>query len=148
VLVTSRAGWLESELLYDWRFTANHFVLAPSPMRLTTNDFFFQLRSCDHSPYVTSSLRRGWVCRLQLLLAFANAVILGSESRGTHVHILLPQIRDSPNLGGQVPRFMSPGTGWPSYTPRHSVSFSSHPTTRRATVEVFDPASTRRSRFV
>jgi hypothetical protein len=26
------------ELLYDWRFSANHFVLAPSPLRLTTRD--------------------------------------------------------------------------------------------------------------
>jgi hypothetical protein len=25
----------QSELLYDWRFTANQFVLAPSPLRLT-----------------------------------------------------------------------------------------------------------------
>jgi hypothetical protein len=35
------------------------------------------------------------------------------------------------------------GTGWPSYIPRHWVPFSSPPTTRRATVEVFDSASTR-----
>jgi hypothetical protein len=34
------------------------------------------------------------------------------------------------------------GTGWPSYAPRHRVPFSSPPTTRRATVEVFEPAST------
>jgi hypothetical protein len=27
----------ESELLYDWRFTANQFVLAPSPFRLMTS---------------------------------------------------------------------------------------------------------------
>jgi hypothetical protein len=39
--------------------------------------------------------------------------------------------------------FYPPGTGWPGYTPRHWVPFSSPPTTRRATVEVFDPASTR-----
>jgi hypothetical protein len=25
-----------SELLYDWRFTANQFVLAPSPLSITT----------------------------------------------------------------------------------------------------------------
>jgi hypothetical protein len=31
----------ESKLLYDWRFTANQFVLASSPLRLTTSDFFF-----------------------------------------------------------------------------------------------------------
>jgi hypothetical protein len=29
----------ESELLYDWRFTANQFVLAPSPLTLTTRVF-------------------------------------------------------------------------------------------------------------
>jgi hypothetical protein len=38
-----------------------------------------------------------------------------------------------------------PGTGWPSYTPGHWVPFSSPLTTRRATVEVFEPASTRDS---
>jgi hypothetical protein len=89
------------------------------------------------------SLTREWVCRLQLLLVFASAVILGSGSRGTRDHILLSQIRDSPNLEGQVPVFISPGTGWPSYTPRHWVPFLSPPTIRRATVEVFEPASAR-----
>jgi hypothetical protein len=39
----------------------------------------------------------------------ASAVILGSESRGTHDHILLSQIRDFPNLEGQVPVFISLG---------------------------------------
>jgi hypothetical protein len=37
----------------------------------------------------------------------------------------------------------SPGRGWHSCTPRYWVPFSSPPTTRRVTVEVFDPASTR-----
>jgi hypothetical protein len=49
----------------------------------------------------------GWVCRLQLLLALSSAVILRSESHGTHDHILLSQIRDSPNLEGQIPVFIS-----------------------------------------
>jgi hypothetical protein len=52
-----------------------------------------------------------------LLLALASAVILESEYRGTHTHILLSQVRDSPNLEGQVPVFITPGTGWRSYTP-------------------------------
>jgi hypothetical protein len=39
---------------------------------------------------------RGRVCRLQLLLALAREVILGSESLGTRYHILLSQIRDFP----------------------------------------------------
>jgi hypothetical protein len=42
-----------------------------------------------------------------LLLALAGAVILRSESRGTHDQILLSQIRDSPNLEDQVPVFIS-----------------------------------------
>jgi hypothetical protein len=68
---------------------------------------FFLLNTCCYSPYVTSSLTRGWVCRLQLLLAIASAVIHGSGSCGTH-HILLSQIRDSRNLEGQVPVLTSP----------------------------------------
>jgi hypothetical protein len=51
---------------------------------------------------------RGWVCRLQLLLVLTNVVILRYESRGTHDQILRSQIRDSPNLYGQVPVFISP----------------------------------------
>jgi hypothetical protein len=51
----------ESELLYDWRFTANLFVLAPSPLRVTAR-IFYQLNTCGPSPYITSSLTRGWVC--------------------------------------------------------------------------------------
>jgi hypothetical protein len=107
---------LKSKLLCNLRFTANQFVLAPSPLTLTAI-FYFQLNPCVHSPYVTSSLTREWICRLQLLLALANTVNLGSVSRGTHVHILLSQIRDSPNMEGQVPVFISqlnpPGTGFP-----------------------------------
>jgi hypothetical protein len=62
------------------------------------------------------SLTRGRICRLQLLLVLASAVILGSESRGIHDHILLSQIRESPNLEGQVPYLYAPGTRWPNYT--------------------------------
>jgi hypothetical protein len=30
----------ESELYYEWRFTASQFVLATSPLKLTTSNFF------------------------------------------------------------------------------------------------------------
>jgi hypothetical protein len=93
----------ESELLYDWRFTANQFVLSSSPLRPKTQHFF-QVNTCGYSPYVPSFLTGGWVCHLQLLLELASAVILGSDSRETHDHILLSQIRDSPNLEDQVPQ--------------------------------------------
>jgi hypothetical protein len=60
------------------------------------------------------------VCNWWLVLA--NAVILWSESRGTHDQILLSQIRVFTNLEGQAPVFISPrnkvarlytGTGFP-----------------------------------
>jgi hypothetical protein len=115
------------------------------PWDLRSEIFFFQSNSCGHSSHVTTSLTRGWVCRLQVLLVLASLVILRSESLETNDHILLSQIRDSPHLEGQVPGFVSPPpvTGWPSYTPRHWVPFSSPPRTRRATVEVLEPSSTR-----
>jgi hypothetical protein len=92
----------------------------------------------------TPSLTRRRVCHLQLLLVFASAVIIGSESRGTHDPISLSQIRDYPKSGIPRPPYLyPPGTGWPSYIPRHWVPFSSPPTTHRSTVEVFEPASTR-----
>jgi hypothetical protein len=97
----------ESELLYDWRFTTNQFVLATNPLRPTTSNFIFELNTCSCSPYVTSSLTREQVCCLQSLLALVSAVILRSESCWTH-DILLSQIQDSPNLKGQVPVFISP----------------------------------------
>jgi hypothetical protein len=57
---------------------------------------------------VAGLLTRERVCRLQLLLAIGSAVILRSVSRRTRDHILLSQIRDSPNLEGQVPVFIYP----------------------------------------
>jgi hypothetical protein len=91
----------KSKLRYDWRFNANQFVLETSPFRLTTSNFIFQLNTCGYNPYVTSSLTRGWVCRLQLLLVLASAVILRSEFRGTHDYCLR---FETPPTGGPGPR--------------------------------------------
>jgi hypothetical protein len=96
-----------SRSFYNWRFTTNQFVLATSPSRLTTSSFTFQLHTCVYSSYVTSALTKRYVYRLQLLVVLASAVILRSESRATHDHILVSQIRDSPNLEGQIPVFIS-----------------------------------------
>jgi hypothetical protein len=58
--------------------------------------YFFTVRHLLVCWCEVLSLMRGWVCRLQLLLALASAVILGSESRGTRDYILLSQIWDFP----------------------------------------------------
>jgi hypothetical protein len=117
----------ESRLLYDWRFTANQFVLVPNTLRPTAINLLFQLNPCSYSPYVTSSLMRGWVYCSQLLLNNTSAIILGSKSCGTHDHILLSQIRDSPILEGQVPVFISPRNrvAQLQYNPRQWVPFPS-----------------------
>jgi hypothetical protein len=96
----------ESHLLYDWRFTGNQSVLARSPE--APWDSRPVILFCGHSPYVTSSSMRRWVCRLQSLLILASAVILWSESCGTHDHVLLSQIRDSTKLEAKVPVFIPP----------------------------------------
>jgi hypothetical protein len=69
-----------------------------------------QLRVCWCG---TLSLTRGQVCRLQLLLALARAVILRPESLRTRDHILLSQIRDFPfrrllRLAGSRWRYLTP----------------------------------------
>jgi hypothetical protein len=131
----------ESELLYDWRFTAHQFVLATSSLRLTTTNFSFQLNTCGYNRYVTSSLMREWVCRLQLLLVLANT-IPGPSPEGLITKFYCLRFETPPTWRTRSPYLYTPGTGWPGYTPRHWVRFSSPPTTRRATVESFHPAST------
>jgi hypothetical protein len=73
------------------------FRLVAKPLE-THDQYIFQLNTCGFSPYITSCMTRGWICRLQLVLVLAIAAILGFESRGTHDHILVSRIRDSPNF--------------------------------------------------
>jgi hypothetical protein len=51
---------------------------------------------------------RSRVCSFQFLLSIASATFLGSQSYGTHEHILLPLFFRFPNLEGHVPVFISP----------------------------------------
>jgi hypothetical protein len=98
--------------------------LGDKPLETHDQYFFSQLNTYGHNPYVTSSLTRRWVCRLQLLLALVSADILMSESRGSHDHILLSQIRDSPNLESQVYVFISPrDKGGPVISPGTGFAF-------------------------
>jgi hypothetical protein len=115
--------------------------LGDKPLKTHDQHFFFQLNTCGYSPYLTSSLR-GWVCCLQLLLVLASTVILGSKSRWTHDIYYCLKFETPPTWRAKSSYLYPPGTGWPSYTPRHWVLFSSPPMTLRAVVEVFEPTST------
>jgi hypothetical protein len=116
--VSQSVSQSESELLYDWRFTANQFFLATSLLRLTTSNFIFQPNTCGFSPYVTSS-----VYPLKLLLVLASAIIQGPSSAGLMTIFYCLRLEYSPNLEGQVAVFISPrnrvarlyppGTGFP-----------------------------------
>jgi hypothetical protein len=59
------------------------------------------------------------------------------------MNILLSQVHTPPTWKAGSPYLYPLGMGWPTYTPRDWAPFSSPPTTRRAAVEVFEPASIR-----
>jgi hypothetical protein len=126
-----------SELLYDWRFTTNQFILMPSSLRLTTiwhprRDFIYcQIIACllmwgALSDERTGLSTTGQVCHLQPLLVLA--------SRRSHSRVWVPRdswphftISDSRLLqpGGLGPRIyipqeqcspaILPGTGFPHH---------------------------------
>jgi hypothetical protein len=56
--------------------------LGTEPLETHGQNLFSQLNTCCHSPYITSSRKRGWFSHLQLLLALGSAFILGSNSSG------------------------------------------------------------------
>jgi hypothetical protein len=75
------------------------------------------LETHDQYYFSTEHLQLWFLCNIlsdwRMGLSFTIAAglrqrILGSASRGTHGHILLSHIRDSPNLKDQVPVFISP----------------------------------------
>jgi hypothetical protein len=49
--------------------------LVVKPLETHDQRLFFQLNPCGHSPYVTSSLTRRWVCLLLICLAFRQVYI-------------------------------------------------------------------------
>jgi hypothetical protein len=79
------------------RLTINRQVcLGHKPLSGVQDRIFLIVRHLRFFLCGTLSMTRGRVCRLQVLLAVANAVILGSESCGIHSHVILSQIRDTP----------------------------------------------------
>jgi hypothetical protein len=88
------------------RQSVSQSLLVSSPI-LSQDQIFVTVRQLRVGWGWVPSLIRGRVCRLQLTMVLANAVILVSESRGTYNLILLPRVRNSPKLEGQIPVFIS-----------------------------------------
>jgi hypothetical protein len=118
----------EPELLYDWRFTANQFVLATSP-RDPRQEFLF------------SNWTLAVIVLTQHPLWRDDGSVVYSCCWSSPA-----QSFSGPSPAGLMTtfyclRFETPPTWWarvPKLYPRHLVLFSSPPTTRRATVGVLD----------
>jgi hypothetical protein len=113
---------------------------------LETNDLhFFQLNTCGHNPYVTSSLTRRWVCVYHCRWSSPVQSFPRPSPAGLITAFYFLRFETLLTWRARLPYLYPPGTGWPSYTLRYWVIFSSPPTTSRSTVDLFDPASTRDS---
>jgi hypothetical protein len=88
------------------------------------------------------SLTRGRVCLYNFCWPSPGQSFSGPSSAGLMTVFYCLRFETPPTSRARSPYLYPPGTGWSGYTPRHWTPFSSPPTTRCATVEVFDPAST------
>jgi hypothetical protein len=131
------AGW---RMCHKWTKQNLSLVLRPTPIWGLGQDFYCCQTVAGLLMWdALSGERTG------LSFTFATGPRQWSRSqvrvpRDSRPHFTLSDSRLS-QPGGPGPRIYIPG--WPGYTPRHCVAFSSLPTTRRARLEVFDPASTR-----
>jgi hypothetical protein len=91
-LICTTSNQSQSHIATDGQSISKSCCRAPSGAHDQIFITLWQLRICWCGAL---SLTRGRVCRLQLLLAFARAVILGPKSRRTWDYILLSHIRDS-----------------------------------------------------
>jgi hypothetical protein len=115
--LTDWLSWAESEsyVTTDVQTASLSWNKAPSESYDHIFIIVWQLRVCW---FRAPSLTRGRVCRLQLQLALASAVIFGLQSRRTRRHILLSHIWDFPfrlllRLAGSRWRYSTPPPhGW------------------------------------
>jgi hypothetical protein len=116
----------KSKLCYDRR-SVSHSVLMSSTHLGRTTRFLLLRDNCGFVDVGRSlSLTRERICDLQLLLFLASAVILGWLV--TIFYCL--RFETPPTWRARSPYLYPPATGWPSYTLRHWVPFSSPSTTR------------------
>jgi hypothetical protein len=67
-----RAFWVRVRVILPLAVYCQSVRLGANPLEDHYQRFFLQLNPCGNSPYVTSSLMRGWVCLLWICLAFVK----------------------------------------------------------------------------
>jgi hypothetical protein len=141
--------WTGLDRLVEVEVEVNLWPIVSRPVCLgvrhpsgTRDQFFFlleiSLRQLLVCYFVAPSLTRGLVCNLLYNFFWTlpeQSLLSRSTAQLTTIFYCL--IWDSPTWRVRSLYLCSPGTGWPSYTPRHWVPFLSPLTTRRAAVEVF-----------
>jgi hypothetical protein len=135
----------ESELLCNWRFIADQFVLATSPLRPKIIILIFQLNTCGIGRYVAPLWREDGSVVYCCCWSSPAQSFSGPIPAGLMTTFYCVTFETPPTWRARSPYLYPPGTGWPGYTSSHWDPFSSPPTTRRATVEVFESVSTRDS---
>jgi hypothetical protein len=131
---------------YDRRSVGQSVLVSSTHLGLTTR-FLLLSDSCTFVDAGRCIFRENgsavynccWVSPAQSFLAPSTAGLV------TIFYCL--RFENPPTWRTRSPYLYPPKTGWPNYTPRHWFPFSSPPTTRRATMEVFEPASTRGNRM-
>jgi hypothetical protein len=119
--------WSKLKLLYDWRSV------------WLVNRYYFLSEGC----YLKVVILFLWGALSDERTGLQFAVqSLNGPSRADSVTMLYCIIWDSPTWRVRFPYLYPPGTGCPSYTPEHWISFTSLLTIRSAFVEVFQHTST------
>jgi hypothetical protein len=139
--------WITTDLILSQRqsyFTTGGLPPISSSCRQAPWDsrqtnFIFQLNTCGYSPLWREAGSVIYNC----FWASPAQSFSRQSPAGLKTIFYCPRFETPPTWRARSPYLYPPRKGWPSYTSSHWDPFSSPPTTRRATVEVFDPASTR-----
>jgi hypothetical protein len=117
--LVGRHSWLsESELYYD-RQSVGQSVLVSGAY----DQIFIIVRLLRVCWYGVPSLTRGQICRLQLLLSSPTQSFSGPSPAGLMTTFYCLRFETPPTWSTRSLYLYPPGTGWPSYTPRHRVFY-------------------------
>jgi hypothetical protein len=128
-------------LCYDRRSVGQSILVSSTHLGLTTR-FLLLSDSCGFVDVGRSLWRENGSAVYTCCWSSPAQSFLGPSPAGLVTIFYCLRFETPPAWRVRSPYLYPPRKGWPGYTPRHWVPFSSPPTTRRATMEVFEPAST------